>query len=384
MLFYTKQHQYYCGIDLHEKTMYICIVDQSGKIRFHRNLETSREEFLAAIAPYREDICVGIESTYAWYWLADLCSDEGIIFILGHALYLKAIHGGKTKNDKIDSKKIAFILRGGNFPVAYVYPRKMRSTRDLLRRRMYLMRTRAAILVHIQNTNSQYNLGPFPKKLSYRSNRSGVADRFKDQSVRKTVEVDLHLLDFYDEVLRGVELYITKAARVDDPTSLHLLQTVPGVGDILSLVLLYEIEDIRRFKRVQEFLSYCRLVKCARESGGKRYPSKNNKIGNVHLKWAFSEAAVLFLKGNERGQKRHNRRVSKHGKAKALSILASDLGRAVYFMLRRKEPFDLNKFLGAGDVSQTPNRDEKGKTLNRAAKIKCIEECETAAVKQSP
>jgi len=65
MLFYTKQHQYYCGIDLHEKTMYICIVDQSGKIRFHRNLETSREEFLAAIAPYREDICVGIESTYA-------------------------------------------------------------------------------------------------------------------------------------------------------------------------------------------------------------------------------------------------------------------------------------------------------------------------------
>ncbi len=384
MLFYTKQHQYYCGIDLHEKTMYICIVDQSGKIRFHRNLETSREEFLAAIAPYREDICVGIESTYAWYWLADLCSDEGIIFILGHALYLKAIHGGKTKNDKIDSKKIAFILRGGNFPVAYVYPRKMRSTRDLLRRRMYLMRTRAAILVHIQNTNSQYNLGPFPKKLSYRSNRSGVADRFKDQSVRKTVEVDLHLLDFYDEVLRGVELYITKAARVDDPKSLHLLQTVPGVGDILSLVLLYEIEDIRRFKRVQEFLSYCRLVKCARESGGKRYPSKNNKIGNVHLKWAFSEAAVLFLKRTERGQKRHNRRVSKHGKAKALSIMASDLGRAVYFMLRRKEPFDLNKFLGAGDVSQMPNRDEKGKTSNRAAKIKCIEECETAAVKQSP
>ena len=308
----------------------------------------------------------------------------GITFILGHALNLNAFQGAKPKHDKIDSKTIAFILRGGNFPVAYVYPRKMRSTRDLLRRRMYLMRKRAAVLTHIQNTNSQYNLGPFPKKLSYRTNRSGAADRFKDESVRKTVEVDLHLLDFYDEVLRGVELYITKAARVDDPRSLYLLQTIPGIGRILSLVLLYEIEDIKRFKRVQEFMSYCRLVKCARESGGKRYPSKNNKIGNVHLKWAFSEAAALFLKGNEPAQKRHNRRVSKYGKAKALSILASDLGRAVYFMLKRKEPFDLNKFLGAGDVSQTPNRDEKGKTLKRAAKTKCIEECQTAAVKHSP
>ena len=383
MIFYTKSHPYYCGIDLHEKTMYMCIVDQSGKIRYHQNLGTSREEFLAAIAPYREDICVGVESTYAWYWLADLCGDEGIIFILGHALYLKAVHGGKTKNDKIDSKKLAFILRGGNFPIAYVYPRKMRSTRDLLRRRMYLMRTRAAILGHIQNTNSKYNLGPFPKKLSYRSDRSGVADRFEDQSVRKTVEVDLHLLDFYDEVLREMELYISKAARVDDPISLYLLQTIHGVGDVLSLVMMYEIEDIRRFKRVQEFLSYCRLVKCARESGGKRYPSRNNKIGNVHLKWAFSEAAVLFLKGNEPAQKRHNRRVSKYGKAKALSILASDLGRAVYFMLRRKEPFDMNKFLGAGNVSQTPNWTDEGETLVRAAKNKCIEECETAAVRQS-
>jgi len=304
-----------------------------------------------------------VESTYAWYWLADLCADEQIPFVLGHALYLKAVHGGKTKNDKIDSKKIAFILRGGNFPIAYVYPRKMRATRDLLRRRMYLMRRRAAILVHIENTNSQYNLGPFHKKVAYKSNRPGTVDRFTDPSVRKTVEVDLHLLDFYDELLRDLELYITKTARVDDPVSLHLLRTIPGIGKILSLVLLYEIEDIRRFKRLQEFVSYARLVRCPRESGGKKYPSKNSKIGNVHLKWAVSEAAVLFLRGNEGAQRMHNRRVSRHGKAKALSILASDLGRAVYFMLRRKEPFDLNKFLGTGDASQTPNRTDHGVTL---------------------
>jgi len=380
MEFYHKEHCNYCGIDLHEKTMYVCIVDQQGKIRYHRNIKTSREEFLAAVAPYRDDICVGVESTYAWYWLADLCEDEGIHFLLVHALYLKAVHGGKTKNDKIDSKTLAFILRGGNFPVTYVYPRKMRATRDLLRRRMYIMRKRVAILAHIQNTNSQYNLGPFSKTLKYKSNRQGTADRFKDKSVRKSVEVDLSLLDFYDEVLRDLELYILKSARLDDPISLHLLQTAPGIGMILSLVMMYEIQDIGRFKRVQEFLSYCRLVKCPRESGGKKYSSKNSKIGNAYLKWAFSEAAVLFLRGNEQIEKKHNRRVSKHGKAKALSILARDLGTAVYFMLRRKEPFDMNKFLGAGDASRKHNWTKKGETLNKAAKTKCIEECQPVAV----
>jgi transposase len=345
MIFYTKQHQYYCGIDLHARMMYICIVDQEGKILYHQNISTSRDVFLEIIGPYREDICVGVESTYNWYWLADLCTQEGIPFVLGHALYLKAIHGGKTKNDKIDSRKLAYILRGGNFPTAYVYPARMRSTRDLLRRRMYLMQERAALLAHVENTNSQYNLGPFPKKLSYRVNRSGVVDRFTDPSVRKSVSVDLHLLDFYDNTLRDLELHILKTAKTDDPLMLHLLQTIPGVGKILSLVLLYEIHDVSRFPRVQEFVSYSRLVKCPRESSGKRYGSKNSKIGNVHLKWAFSEMACLFLKGNPDAQKLHNRRVSRHGKAKALSILGSDLGRAVYIMLKRKEPFDMNKFL---------------------------------------
>lgn len=381
MEFYHKQHGYYCGIDLHERTMYVCIVDQEGKIRYHRNIKTSREEFLVAVAPYREDMIVGVESTYAWYWLADLCEDEGIPFILGHALYLKAVHGGKTKNDRTDSKTMAFILRGGNFPTAYVYPRRMRATRDLLRRRMYLTRKRAAIMAHIQNTNSQHNLGPFEKRLKYKSNRPGVADRFTDPSVHKSIEVDLELLGFYDELLRDLELYLLKTARVDDPVSLHLLQTIPGVGDILSLVMMYEIEDIKRFKRVQEFLSYCRLVKCPRESGGKRYPSMNSKIGNAYLKWAFSEAAVLFLRGNEQIEKKHNRRVSKHGKAKALSILSRDLGTAVYFMLRRKEVFDMNKFLGAGNASPTPNRTDDGETLNQAAKTNCIGECESVVSK---
>jgi hypothetical protein len=202
MRFYTKQHQFYCGIDLHARTMYVCILNQDGEILLHRNMKTSPETLLRNIAPYRADVVIAVECMFAWYWLANLCAQEGIPFVLGHALYMKAIHGGKTKNDTIDAHKIAVWLRGGMLPQAYVYPAEMRATRDLLRRRMYLMRQRAALLAHVQNTNSQYNLPEIGKKLAYQANRTGVADRFPEPSVRKTVEVALQLSDYYDELLR--------------------------------------------------------------------------------------------------------------------------------------------------------------------------------------
>jgi transposase len=345
MRFYTKQHQFYCGIDLHARTMYVCILDHHGESLLHRNMPARPETFLKAIAPYRDDIVVAVECIFTWYWLADLCAREGIPFVLGHALYMKAIHGGKAKNDKIDSQKIAVLLRGGMLPQAYVYPAEMRATRDLLRRRMHLMRKRAELLAHIQNTNSQYNLPEIGKKLAYKGNRDGVAERFLDPAVQKSVEVDLALIDHYDRLLRDVELTIVQTAKQHNAQALYRLQSVPGIGKILSVVLLYEIHDITRFPRVQDFVSYCRLVKCAKESAGKRYGTSGKKIGNAYLKWAFSEAAVLFLRNNPQGQKFLARLEKKHGQGKALTILAHKLARAVYYMLTRDTVFEMDLFL---------------------------------------
>ena len=110
MNFYAKQHDFYCGIDLHAKRMYVCIVRQDGEVVFHRNLKTQPEELLKALEPFLgRDLVVGVESTFNWYWLADLCQAEELPFVLGHALAMKAIHGGKTKNDKQDSFKIAML-----------------------------------------------------------------------------------------------------------------------------------------------------------------------------------------------------------------------------------------------------------------------------------
>jgi transposase len=325
--------------------MYVCILNQAGEIMLHHNMKTSPETFLKAIAPYREDLVVAVECIFTWYWLADLCAQEQIPFVLGHALYMKAIHGGKAKNDKIDSQKIAVLLRGGMLPQAYVYPAEMRATRDLLRRRMHLTRKRAEMLAHIQNTNSQYNLPEIGKKLAYKANRAGVAERFPDPAVHKSIEVDLGLIGYYDQVLNDLELTLVNTAKQHHAQTLYRLQSVPGIGKILALVLLYEIHDIVRFPRVQDFVSYCRLVKCTKESAGKRYGTSGAKIGNAYLKWAFSEAAVLFLRNNPAGQKYVARLEKKHGKGKALTILAHKLARAVYYMLRRDTAFDLQKFL---------------------------------------
>ena len=194
---------------------------------------------------------------------------------------MKAIHGGKANNDAIDAHKIAVLLRGGMLPQAYAYPAAMRATRDLLRRRMHLMRKRGELLAHLQNTNSQDHLSEIGKQIADKANRDGVAERFPEPGVQKNIAVDLALIGHYDQLLRDRELSVLKTAQQHDANRLSRLRTVPGIGEILSLVLLYEIHDIQRFPRVQECGSYCRLVKCAKESAGKRYGPAATEMGHA-------------------------------------------------------------------------------------------------------
>ena len=148
-------------------------------------------------------------------------------------------------------------------PEAYVYPPEMRSTRDLLRRRLYLVRKRGQLLAHIQNTNYQCNLPDFWGRIAYKSNRVGIAARFEDPSVRRSIEVDLELIEHYDRLIRELELHIVRTVKEHDPGSFLQLRSLPGIGKILALTIRSEIHDIHRFPRVQDFASYARLITCA-------------------------------------------------------------------------------------------------------------------------
>ena len=345
MNFYNNTHPYYCGIDLHAKTLYVCIIDQDGNTCLHKEIAANPEKLQALLEPYMGSVVVGVECMHCWYWVSDFCEDLGVDFILGHALYMKAIHGGKAKNDRIDSFKIANLIRGGNFPLAYVYPKEMRATRDLLRRRMKIVRHGANLKAHVANTTSQYNLPPNKVNLKNVSAREQLKSTFPDPVVQRNIDLDMAVLECYAKELSKIEWFLEQQARQHDPVHLHILKSVSGIGRILALTIIYEVGDINRFESVQKFASYARLVKCKAESAGKSYGTQGNKIGNAHLKWAFSEAAVLYLRGNKKAQKYLQHLQKRMTKAKALSVLAHKLGRCVYFMMKNEKVFDESRFL---------------------------------------
>ncbi len=214
------------------------MLNHDGEIVVHRHMPTSPDTLLKIIAPSREQIVLAVECLFTWYWLADLCAREGMPLVLGHALSMQAIHGGKATNAKSDAQKMAGLLRGGRLPQAYVYPTEMRATRDLLRRRMPLMRKRAELLTHVQHTNCQDNVPEIGQKIASKASRAGVAERLPDPAVPKSIAVDLALIDYNDQRLRDLELAMVTTAKPHDANTLYVLQTVPGLGKILRLVLL--------------------------------------------------------------------------------------------------------------------------------------------------
>jgi Transposase and inactivated derivatives len=183
--------------------------------------------------------------------------------------------------------------------------------------------------------------------MAYKAHRAGVAARFPDPAGQKSIAVDLALIDHDDQLLMDLELPIVRTAKPHDANTRYRRPTVPGIGKRFSLVLLDAIHDMDRFPRGQDFASYCRLVQCAKASAGKRDGTSGTKIGNASLTWAFSAAAVLFWRNHPTGQIFLARLEHKHGKGKALTVLAHKLARAVYDMLQRDTVFAMDKFLNS-------------------------------------
>src|SRR5436309_10229263 len=337
--------RFYAGVDLHARSLFLSVLDRDGQPRFGRNLPAAPEPFLRAAAPFRDGLVVGCECMHCWYWLADLCRQEKIAFALGHAWAMRAVHGQKTKCDRHDAEAIARLLKGGNSPLAYAYPKERRGLRDLLRARLRLVRQRAQLYGHVHTARRQANLPPASSDVKYKSKRAAIAADIADPFVRRRVEADLGLLEPLDTTIRRLEAEIEDAAKEHYPTELAVLQSTPGVGLVLSLTILLEIDTIDRFDTRQQFCSYARLCGAVQTSDNKRTGAGNRKAGNAWLKWAFSEAAVLSAQKNEPIGALLQRLTSRLGKAKALSALAHKLGRAFYHMLHTKEVFDIDRFV---------------------------------------
>lgn len=349
MKYYTTTTEYNCGIDLHARQMYVCVMDRQGKILLHTNIEGNDfAYFLKRVAPYLHDLTVACECTFNWYWLADACVAAKIKFVLVHALYAAHIHGGKNKNDRIDSEKLAHLLRANLIPPAYIYPAERRPIRSLLRQRMRYVWSRAELMTHLSMNQTAEGLVPAAKG---GHNRDVWQERILAQTTNPyhqlAVRCHMDAIRAYDELIDKLDGTITFHAREHQGRDYELLLSVPGIGPVLAMTILYEIDTIQRFPTVKDFTSYCRLVKGSVASAGKIKGLTGGKMGNAYLRWAFGEAAVICKRSHRLLTPYAERLVSKHGTFKGNAILANQLARAVYYMLQSGRVFDAERIVTA-------------------------------------
>jgi transposase len=350
MKYYVSTTEFNCGIDLHARQMYVCLMDRAGKILVHTNIRNNDfEYFLKLVAPYRHDLTVCAECMFGWYWLADACHGAGLKFVLAHALYLRAIHGGKNKNDRIDSEKLAHLLRTNLIPPGYVYPANQRPLRALLRQRLYFVGQRADLLTRLQSHQlahnrptltgaSRHNREPWVKQL---------ATSEADPVYQFALQNQLTLVGHFDQQIRALDTELQHQTKKVAARDYALLQTIPGIGVQLAATLLYEIGDIQRFPTVKDFLSYSRLVKGTVASAGKLKGLRGAKLGNPYLRWALGEAAVIAKRDPlVIGPLAQRLEAKMNGnKFKANTVLAIKLARAVYYMLRTGTGFDPDRLV---------------------------------------
>jgi transposase len=351
MKYYTSTTQFNCGIDLHARQMYVCLMDRDGKKLVHTNIKNNDfDYFLKLVAPYKHDLTVCAECMFGWYWLADACQAAGLHFVLAHALYLKAIHGGKNKNDRIDSEKIAHLLRSNLIPPAYVYPAAKRPLRALLRQRLFFVWRRSELLARIHSHQLAHNR--VPQKQTRRNRDPWEAQLLaaeNDPLRQLALKNDLAMIRHFDTQIFALEEELQRQAKKSAAREYALLQTVPGIGENLGMTILCEIGDVARFPTVKDFLSYSRLVKGTVASAGKIKGLRGAKLGNPYLRWAFGEAAVIAKRDHAViGPLAQRLEAKMNGnKFKANTVVAIKLARAVYFMLKSHTVFDPDRLVAA-------------------------------------
>jgi transposase len=337
----------YAAIDLHSNNNVLVIIDERDRVQCERRLRNDLPLVLAQLAPHQQSIqAIAVESTYNWYWLVDGLMDAGYTAKLVNTTAVKKYDGLKYTDDKHDARHLAHLLRLGILPTGYIYPKKDRDVRDLLRKRAQLVRYRTAQLLSIKNQISR-NRGD-------RISRQEIYE-LDDQALRKlcgrntdrrlALESNLAPLHCLDERVRILERTVLARARLK-PAFKPLL-TVPGIHHILGMTIMYEAGTMDRFAKVGNFASYGRCVSSTRMSNDKKKGEGNRKNGNKYLSWAFVEAATFAVRYNERIRRYYQRKLAQRKKRViAIKAVGHKLARACYHVLKTRQPFDEERAFG--------------------------------------
>lgn len=310
------------GIDLHKRTVVLSTIDSDGLRVAEAELPTSRAAVQAYFAAQPGPHRAVVESTATWYWLRDLLVPLGVDLRLGHSKYIKAISYAKVKTDAVDAHTLAQLLRNDLIPEGHMISAAHREERDLLRARSRLVSQQVRCRLTVEGLLAQYNVttvGALPELVRWR------VEMLAQQRALLTAHI------------KQIEQALVPRL-VPTPDAQRLLY-IPGIGKIVAFTVLLEIDDIARFPTVKGFVSYCRLVPAAKNSGGK-VRQQRSKDGNKYLKIAFHHAAVRAIQYFPEIQRFYRNTARRKPKAVARALVAKELARAVYFVLTRQEAFN--------------------------------------------
>ena len=328
----------YCGIDLHSNNSYLAIKDKERRDVMCRRAKNDLELIKKLLEPYREDmVAVAVESTYNWYWLVDGLADVGYKMKLVNTAKAKSYSGMKYTDDRHDARRVAEMLALGILPEGYIYPREERGIRDYLRRRVFQVEKRTAYLNSIKTIYARSMGEDVSTEEIKRWDVKSIRRIVKDEWVAESLAVMIPIIQVQTHLINEIEKKMLVKGKLRDEFS--LLLTVPGIGYILALTIMYETGFIGRFPKVGNYGSYCRCVKSEETSNNKKKGEGNRKNGNRYLSWAYSEAAHHMIKWEPLAKRYYNRKYSKSHPMIAKRALANKIARACFYILRDHVPF---------------------------------------------
>ena len=332
----------YGGLDLHSNNSWLGIIDRKEKRILKKKLPNDLPVILDVLKPYRKDLAgVVVESTFNWYWLVDGLMDNGYRVHLANPSAIKQYEGLKHSDDERDVFHLAHLLKLGILPEGYIYPKEDRPVRDLLRKRLQLVRHRTSHIVSFKNLVSR-NLGiQMPGNEVKSLKEEDLEGLFKEEHLVLAGKANIATMHFLKERITEIEKTVIKKVKLRNEY-INLL-TVPGIGEILALTIMLETGDIARFPSVGNYASYCRCVGSARLSNGKSKGTGNRKNGSKYLSWAYVEAANYAVRFYPYVRSYYQKKTAKTNNVVAIKAVGHKLARASYYVIKNQEVFNPKK-----------------------------------------
>ena len=318
----------YTGIDKHKDNSFLTTVNSEGTIVKQERVRNTEFAFCDYFKPLGNGSHRAVvESTSGWYWLEDVLQGFDIPLVLAHAKYLKAISYAKVKTDKVDSETLAQLLRMNYIPEAHKIKPQLRAVRDLTRVRLRLVWKRTSCYNSLHRLAEKWNVPE--ESLPGSAPLPTLPALYHEQVALYTQQIAL-----LNTQIAHVEQLLQN--RLLDNDDIQRLLWVPGMGRITAFSLYLEIDGIDRFTSARAFFSYARVVPGADNSNRKHRHKSGNKEGNKYLKIAFTDAAVRAVQYYPEYRAFYKRLSRRRNPAIARTVVAKELARIVYYILKEK------------------------------------------------